>query len=81
MAKIYVSLEFDDGDLTFSKELNSSFGTERMQAFILVLAAFNTYLQAFTPEMRETWHDLKKIRHLFMQHTEELPVPADETQS
>jgi hypothetical protein len=78
MAKIYVSLEFDDGDLTFSKELDDSFfGTERTAAFSLVLAAFNTYLQAFTPEMRMAWDDLSQIRHLFMLHTEELPVPAE----
>jgi hypothetical protein len=82
MAKIYVSLEFDGGDLSFQRELKSWTGTDRQAAFTLVLQALNVYLQAFTPEMRHAWDDLAQIRHFFMLHTEELPVPnVDETQA
>jgi hypothetical protein len=77
MAKIYVSLEFDGGDLSFQRELRSWTGTDRQVAFTLVLQALNVYLQAFTPEMRHAWDDLAHIRQLFLIHTEDLPVPSN----
>ena len=78
MAKIYVSLEFENGDLSFNRELRSWNGTDRQAAFTLVLQALNVYLQAFTPEMRQAWDDLAQIRHLFMLHTEDLPFSGIE---
>lgn len=77
MAKIYISLEFDGGDLTYNKDLKSITGVDRQAAFTLILEALHVYLQAFTPEMRHAWEDLYKIRHLFMLHTEKLPVPTE----
>jgi hypothetical protein len=77
MAKIYVSLEFDDGELNFTRELKGWSRTDRQAAFTLVMSAFNTYLQAFTPEMRHAWEDLAQIRQLFLLHTEDLPIPSN----
>jgi hypothetical protein len=78
MAKIYVSLEFDDGELNFTRELEGWSRTDRQAAFTLVMSAFNTYLQAFTPEMRHAWDDLAQLRQLFLLHTEDLPFPGVE---